>query len=62
VVICDGVHLDSASEMEDTPRAMLKKQVGRLEKRGYTAMMASELEFYCSRRRISLLQRRCIVA
>jgi len=46
VVICDALNPQSHMELDYTPRAMLKKQVERLQQRGYTAMMASELEFY----------------
>lgn len=46
MVICDVIDHHTHEEVPHSPRAMLKKQVKRLEALGYTAMMATELEFF----------------
>lgn len=46
LVICDVLDPDSHEEIAHSPRAILKNQVKRLEKMGFAAMMASELEFF----------------
>ena len=46
MVLCDLIDHHTHKEVEHSPRAMLKKQVKRLEALGYTAMMATELEFF----------------
>ena len=45
MVICDVLD-HHYHDIPHSPRAMLKKQVARLEERGYRAYFASELEFY----------------
>lgn len=46
LVICDVLDHHSHEDLPHSPRAILKKQVRRLEERGYLAYFASELEFY----------------
>jgi len=46
IVLADLVDHHSGEPIPHSPRAMLKAQLKRLEKLGYTANFASELEFY----------------
>ncbi len=46
LVLCDILDHHTHKEVPHTPRSMLKRQVKRLEKLGYTAKMATELEFF----------------
>jgi len=46
MVLCDILDHHTHEEITHSPRAILKKQVKRLEAMGYDAMMASELEFF----------------
>ncbi|HLS69478.1 MAG TPA: glutamine synthetase family protein [Kiloniellales bacterium] len=46
LVICDALDSRSHEDLPHSPRAILKKQIRRLEERGYLAYFASELEFY----------------
>ena len=46
MVLCDVVDHSTHEEVPHSPRAVLKKQLGRLETMGMSAMMASELEFF----------------
>ena len=46
LVLCDVLDNHTHAELPHSPRAMLHKQVKRLEALGMQAMMASELEFY----------------
>jgi glutamine synthetase len=46
LVICDVLDHHTHAEVPHSPRAVLKKQVARLEALGLKAMMASELEFF----------------
>jgi len=46
MVLCDVLDHHTHEEIPHSPRAILKKQLGRLEAMGYEAMMASELEFF----------------
>ena len=46
MVLCDILDHHGQAEVPHSPRAMLKRQVARLEAMGFRAMMASELEFY----------------
>lgn len=46
MVLCDLLDHHTHEEIPHSPRAILKKQVRRLEAMGYDAMMASELEFF----------------
>jgi glutamine synthetase len=45
LVLCDVLD-HHHRELPHSPRAILKRQLARLESRGYRAMFASELEFY----------------
>ena len=45
LVLCD-IEDHHHHPVPHSPRQMLKKQLGRLEERGYTGFFASELEFY----------------
>ena len=46
MVLCDVLDHHSHEEIPHSPRAILKKQVRRLEAMGYSPMMATELEFF----------------
>ncbi|WP_299924479.1 glutamine synthetase family protein [uncultured Pelagimonas sp.] len=46
MVICDVLDHHTHEEVPHSPRAILKKQVQRLEHMGLTPMMATELEFF----------------
>ncbi len=46
MVLCDICEHDGETPVAHSPRAVLKKQVARLEAMGLTAMMATELEFF----------------
>jgi glutamine synthetase len=45
-VLCDVMDHHGHEDIPVSPRAILKKQIARLEAMGLSAMMASELEFY----------------
>ena len=49
MVLCDVVDHHSHKDVAHSPRAVLKKQVKRLEKLGMQAMTATELEFFLFR-------------
>ena len=49
LVLCDVLDHHTHAEVEHSPRAVLKKQVARLEAMGMKAMFASELEFFLFR-------------
>ncbi len=46
LVLCDVLDHHTHEEIPHSPRAILKRQVARLEAMGYRPMMATELEFY----------------
>ncbi len=46
LVLCDVLDHHDHSDLPHSPRAILRKQVKRLQDRGYLAYFASELEFY----------------
>ncbi len=46
LVLCDIMDHHGHADIAVSPRAILKRQLGRLADHGMTAMMASELEFY----------------
>ena len=46
MALCDILDHHTHEEVAHSPRAVLKKQVARLEAMGLTAMMATELEFF----------------
>ncbi len=46
LVLCDVLDHHTHEEVPHSPRAMLKKQVARLQALGYTAASATELEFF----------------
>ncbi|MFX0543714.1 glutamine synthetase family protein [Roseovarius sp. S4756] len=46
LVLCDVLDHHTHEPVPHSPRAMLKKQLARLEEMGMTAMMATELEFF----------------
>jgi glutamine synthetase len=46
LVLCDLVDHHNHAAIPHSPRAMLRRQLARLEAMGYTANFASELEFY----------------
>ncbi|MDA7948122.1 MAG: glutamine synthetase family protein [Hyphomicrobiaceae bacterium] len=49
LVLCDVVDHHSHEDVPHSPRAILKKQIARLEERGMTAKVATELEFFLFR-------------
>ena len=46
MVLCDVLDHHTHEDVPHSPRAMLKKQIARLEAKGLTPMMATELEFF----------------
>ncbi len=46
MVLCDVLDHHTHQPIPHSPRAILKKQIARLEKLGFTAMAATELEFF----------------
>jgi len=46
LVLCDVLDHHHHQPISHSPRAILKKQIARLEKMGFSAMMATELEFF----------------
>ncbi|MCZ4354479.1 glutamine synthetase family protein [Roseovarius aestuarii] len=46
MVLCDVIDHDTHQDVPHSPRAVLKKQLKRLEALGMSAMMATELEFF----------------
>ncbi|MCR9135808.1 MAG: glutamine synthetase family protein [Alphaproteobacteria bacterium] len=46
MVLCDVLDHHGHEEIAHSPRAVLKRQVQRLEERGFVANMATELEFF----------------
>lgn len=46
IVLCDILDHHDHQDLAHSPRAILKKQLARLQERGYRAYFASELEFY----------------
>ncbi len=46
LVLCDVLDHKTHKDVPHSPRAILKKQIARLEKLGMKAMMATELEFH----------------
>ena len=49
VVLCDARDAESGTPIEVAPRSILKRQLERLATAGFTAKMASELEFFLFR-------------
>ncbi len=49
LVLCDTLDHHGHEEIAVSPRAILKRQLARLKDAGFSAMMASELEFYLFR-------------
>ena len=45
LVLCDFVH-DSGDVVQEAPRSVLRHQLDRLAKKGFTSFFASELEFF----------------
>lgn len=46
MVLCDVLDHHTREDVPHSPRAILKKQISRLEEMGYRAKVATELEFY----------------
>ncbi len=46
MVLCDVLDHHTHADVPHSPRAMLKRQISRLGKMGFSAMMATELEFF----------------
>jgi len=49
LVLCDVLDHHTHHEIAQSPRAVLKRQIARLDKMGYGALMATELEFFLFR-------------
>ena len=49
MILCDVLDHQTHEEVAHSPRAVLKRQIDRLEKMGLKAMMATELEFFLFR-------------
>ncbi|RMD48519.1 MAG: glutamine synthetase [Alphaproteobacteria bacterium] len=49
LVLCDVLDHHSHEEVPHSPRAVLRRQIGRLAERGWVAKMATELEFFLFR-------------
>ena len=49
LVLCDVLDHHTHEDVPHSPRAVLKRQLARLEERGLRAMMATELEFFLYR-------------
>ena len=49
IVVCDVADEETGEPVEVAPRQILKRQIERAKKAGYTPKMASELEFYLFR-------------
>ena len=49
LVLCDTLDHHGAGEIAHAPRTLLRGQTARLAERGWTALMASELEFFLFR-------------
>lgn len=56
LVLADVLDHHTQADVPHSPRAMLKRQIARLEAMGYRAMMASELEFFLFRQSYEELQ------
>lgn len=46
MVLCDVLDHDTHEEVSHTPRTILKRQIAKLDKLGFNAKMATELEFF----------------
>ncbi len=57
MVLCDVLDHHTHDAVPHDPRAVLKKQITRLEGLGFTAMMATELEFFLFERSFDDLRR-----
>ncbi|OED37837.1 glutamine synthetase [Chromatiales bacterium (ex Bugula neritina AB1)] len=58
LVLCDILDHHTHKAVPHSPRAVLKRQIERLQSLGYTAMMATELEFFLFRESLDELRRR----
>ena len=52
MVLCDVLDHHTIEPYRIRPRAMLKKQIARLERLGFEAKMATELEFFPVREKL----------
>ena len=57
MVLCDILDHHTHEEVAHSPRAVLKKQVARLEAMGLAAMMATELEFFLFEKRFDEIRK-----
>lgn len=57
MVLCDILDHHTHEAVPHSPRAVLKHQIQRLQAHGYTAMMATELEFFLFRESLEELSR-----
>ena len=57
MVLCDILDHHTHEEVAHSPRAVLKKQVARLEAMGLEAMMATELEFFLFEKRFDEIRK-----
>ena len=57
LVLCDVLEHSTHQALAISPRAILKRQIARGDGLGFTAIMATELEFFCSREPMMRLRR-----
>ncbi len=57
MVLCDVLDHDTHDSVPHSPRAILKRQIDRLEAMGLTAMMATELEFFLFERSLDEIRK-----
>lgn len=57
LVLCDIIDHHSHQPVSHSPRAVLKRQIERLKALGYSAMMATELEFFLFRDSLEEIRR-----
>jgi len=49
MILCDLVDVDNGAPIEESPRQILRRQVERAARLGYTPMLGSEIEFFVFR-------------
>tara|TARA_R110002049_G_scaffold117332_2_gene270443 strand:+ start:17848 stop:19212 length:1365 start_codon:yes stop_codon:yes gene_type:complete len=57
MVLCDVLDHNTHKPVPHSPRAVLKKQIARLEELGFSAMMATELEFFLFEQSFDVLRK-----
>ena len=59
MVLCDILDHHTHQDVAHSPRAILKKQIARLEALGFEAMMATELEFFLFEKSFDQIRKEC---